>query len=243
MASVAGVLAQDGWNAEQKLLGFRVMCRSVQRLHHAKLVHRDLKPDNFLVMSDSSVKLSDFGTARRLDERSLQSYGGPPGDMRYAAPELLALLHDVEPEWATIADIYSLGAILFELFSDTTLGLQLFTREFLTDFMSHMSFVPRLNRKTIYDGMISHVAAGHPLPSVTAFGGSVPRSIAARIDALYQALAALDYRRRLVNFPSIFRQIDICLIIIRNEAAYDRWRQERRRRRAARAGIGQGGRP
>jgi len=243
MESVAAVLARDAWNAEQKLLGFRAMCRAVQRLHHAGLVHRDLKPDNFLVMPDKSVKASDFGTARRLDERSLQAYAGPPGDTRYTSPEMIALLHDVKPHWATIADIYSLGAILFELFSGTILGLHLFTRQFLTDLMSHMSIVPRHNRKVVFDGMIPGVAAAHQLPSLTAFGGSVPRSIAARLDALYQTLAALDYRHRLVDFTRIFRQIDICLIIIRNEAAYNRWLEEKRRRRVAWAGVGQGGQP
>jgi serine/threonine protein kinase len=244
--SVAGILARDGWNAEQKLLGFRAMCRAVQRIHQSGLVHRDLKPDNFLVMPDGSVRASDFGTARELNEPSLQSYGAPPGDMRYTAPELIALLHDVDPRWATMADIYGLGAILFELFSGTILGLQLFTRQLLNDLMLHMAAIPRLNRKMIYDGTIPHLATAHPLPSVTAFGAVVPRSIASRLDALYQSLAALDYRQRLTNFTSIFRQIDICLIIVRNEVAYNRWLQEKRRRRVVRltqAGIVQGGHP
>jgi len=61
----------------------------------------------------------------------------------------------------------------------------------------------------------------------------VPGSIRERIDALYQSLSHLDYRRRQSHFPSVFRQIDSCLLVLRNEEKYRRWRAEKRDRQLA----------
>jgi len=45
------------------------------------------------------------------------SYISPPGDRRYCAPEMLGCLHDEDPAIAFTSDFFSLGAILFEMFS------------------------------------------------------------------------------------------------------------------------------
>ena len=94
------------------------MCKAVQRIHKAKIVHRDIKPGNFLVMRDGTIRLSDFGTARLIEDSSkpiLDDYAGwPPGDIRYTAPEIISSLHDVTPHFAFKGDIFSLGATLFE---------------------------------------------------------------------------------------------------------------------------------
>jgi serine/threonine protein kinase len=72
----------------------------VRRPHRRGYAHRDLKPANFLVMSDGSVRLSDFGTAKKLTDASpalSASYIYPPGDLTYAAPEILALCWTMIP--------------------------------------------------------------------------------------------------------------------------------------------------
>jgi hypothetical protein len=72
------------------------------------------------------------------------------------------------------------------------------------------------------------------LPSIRQFGATIPGSIAHRIDHLYQAMAALDFRIRSMDFISIFRQIDICVLLLRNQAKYDAWRAAKRQRATAR---------
>jgi serine/threonine protein kinase len=107
-----GEAARTGsWNSEQKLLGFREMCKGVQRIHRAGIAHRDIKPSNFLIMPDGAVKLSDFGTARDVngsDPPIMPDYMIAPGDTRYSSPEMLALIHDVDATIAFRGDIYSL---------------------------------------------------------------------------------------------------------------------------------------
>jgi eukaryotic-like serine/threonine-protein kinase len=78
---------------------------------HAKgVVHRDLKPANILRTADGSVKLTDFGIARALEETMVTQAGTVLGTLRYLAPEQ-AEGKPVGPE----ADVYSLGVVLDEL--------------------------------------------------------------------------------------------------------------------------------
>ena len=233
---VGAIVAAGAWSAEENLLAFRSMCRSVQRVHSRGIAHRDLTPSNFLVMSDGSIRLSDFGTARRLNSTSaslVDSYHGPPGDRRYCAPEMLACLHDENPSIATGADIFSLGAILFELFSGANLGLHLFDRQFWQDIAQVMLAVKPQQRRNTYDQIVGSIANSRPLPSVASFGTAVPRCVRDRIDDLYRHLATIDYRRRPSQFDRTFNKLNTCLLILRNESKYQRWLAQKRLRRAA----------
>jgi serine/threonine protein kinase len=85
----------------------------VQYAHEKKIVHRDLKPANVLVTADGTPKISDFGLAKRLDSDTVVSIPGTVlGTASYMAPEQAAGKSEaVGPP----ADIYALGAILYEL--------------------------------------------------------------------------------------------------------------------------------
>ncbi len=93
------------------------MAGAVQFAHDRQLIHRDLKPANVLVASDQGdwdVKVTDFGLARFFYEDGSQHTrsGTFLGTPSYMAPEQAA----GRPRDVTVAaDIYSLGAILFEL--------------------------------------------------------------------------------------------------------------------------------
>lgn len=233
--SVAEAIALGGWEAERTLLAFGAMCRAVQRIHARGIVHRDLKPDNFITMPNRDVKLSDFGTARRLDEAPLETdYKIWPGDKRHTAPEMFALLHDEDPRIAVLSDMFSLGTILFELFTGTKLGLQLFDQAFANDLAYVMTQVRREERQRIFDQLIPTIVDAHPLPLISDFGSPVPAPIAGRVERLYRDMTALDYRKRLCEFSTVFHEIERCLTVARRQEAYFRLQEFRRRRQEGR---------
>jgi len=94
----------------QRLNLFRQICDAVQYLHDNRIVHRDLKPANLLVTEAGVVKLLDFGIARTSDSTTSATTGLPLLTPGYASPEQI-LSRSSSPS----ADIYSLGAILYEL--------------------------------------------------------------------------------------------------------------------------------
>jgi serine/threonine protein kinase len=227
---VAAVIRNGTWNPEQKLVGFREMCKAVQRIRKRGITHRDIKPSNFLVTAAREVKLSDFGTARDLsgsEPAIVANYGFPPGDLRYAPPEMLALLHDEDPSIAFAGDIYGLGVTLFELFSGVILGVQLFTPRFVTDLAQAMNAVHKRERFRIFSEFVQSLAAGNPLPAISGFGGDLPTSIRSIVEDLYRSMASLDYRQRLCDFERIFLRIDQCLLVLRNEEKVRRWHRRK----------------
>jgi serine/threonine protein kinase len=233
---VATQIAKRTWEAEQLLLAFRSMCRAVRRVHAARIVYRDLKPSNFLVMPNGDVKLADFGTARLLDgirPGIANAYFGPPGDMRYVPPEMMALLHESEPDTAYRADFFGLGSILFELFTGIVLGPLLFDPGFITDLVTSMNAVPTRDRRRVYNQFVDAIANRRRLPSLQRFSSQVPGCIRTQVEELYKCLAAIDYRKRMCDFERIFYKVNVCLIILRNETKYRRWLNEKQKRRLA----------
>ena len=87
------------------------VCDAVASAHRNLIVHLDLKPSNILVTSDGTVKLLDFGASKIIQAESLQT-STLMATPAYASPEQLR--NEVV---TTASDVYSLGAILFELLS------------------------------------------------------------------------------------------------------------------------------
>ena len=207
---------------KQLLEMFRACCRSVQRLHDSFVAHRDLKPSNFLIFRNGQIRLADFGTARAMspnDDPLLDSYAGIPfrGDRRYTAPELLIGAENHGNAFY-LGDMYSLGAILFETFTQKVLGLDILDRNLLNRLMKNSSGVPEEDLEQWAIDVIPEFATHQTLPEIQPSTSRLPELIAPRISRLYRGMAALDYRKRVDNFEDIFRELNRADVTIDRDA-------------------------
>ena len=78
--------------------------------HDSYIIHRDIKPQNVLILEDGTVKITDFGIAMALNSNELTQTNSVMGSVHYLPPE------QANGSGATIkSDIYSLGILMYEL--------------------------------------------------------------------------------------------------------------------------------
>lgn len=103
---------------EARLRLFLKACDAVQYAHGHLVIHRDLKPANVLVRPDGMVKLCDFGIAKLLDSNNAGAgWGETVGVFRLLTPQYASPEQIDGGLITTATDVYSLGAILYELLS------------------------------------------------------------------------------------------------------------------------------
>jgi serine/threonine-protein kinase len=109
-------LDREGTLAPAEAVGLAVQaCAGLEAAHAAGLVHRDVKPQNLIVRTDGTLKIADFGIARAAEQTRVTQVGTVLGTAAYLAPEQAA-----GEEVTAAADLYSLGAVLYELLTGRT---------------------------------------------------------------------------------------------------------------------------
>jgi serine/threonine-protein kinase len=146
--------------------------------HERGLVHRDVKPQNVLLNDEGRAMVTDFGIARSLDVHGVTQTGTVLGTSDYIAPEQ-ARGHKVDPK----TDIYSLGAVLYELLT----GEVPFSGDnFVAVAMRHVN---------------------EPVPSVLDYRPDCPL----RLDLAIQRAMAKDPADRFESMHELIAELESCL--------------------------------
>ncbi len=187
------IAAPESTRSRRRLLtAFSTVCLAVDYAHSRGVLHRDLKPSNIMLGDFGEVYLLDWGLARLhgvaepavapltlVDDSSVETVvGAVLGTPGYIAPEQLQSARDLDAR----ADVYSLGAILFELLA----------RE------------PLHNKRTIAGRVFSTASPGSLKPS----DRRPEAHIAPELDALCERALAFDPRDRLTSARALSDEIE-----------------------------------
>jgi serine/threonine-protein kinase len=122
------------------------VCRALQYVFEkSAIVHRDISPSNIMMTREGTVKLIDFGIATHSGKRESSLTGKPA----YMAPEMV-----VEMRADNRSDLFSLGAVLFEMLTLRRLFLGKTTTEVLEQVIAGQSPSPRAYNPAISDGVM-----------------------------------------------------------------------------------------
>ncbi len=111
--SLARQLDGTPWPGDRAACLVEKLARAMHAAHECHIIHRDLKPGNILLTGAGEPRVTDFGLAKKLDDLADQTQtGAVMGTPSYMAPEQAAgKTREVGPA----ADVYALGAVLYEL--------------------------------------------------------------------------------------------------------------------------------
>jgi len=118
------------------------IAKALSHAHERGIIHRDIKPQNIMLLKDGTIKVGDFGIAA-LENEIYENNGQAIGSIHYIAPE------QARGECPDArGDIYSLGVVMYEMLT----GEQPFTGDTLGEIaVKHMNTEPVLPREKVAD--------------------------------------------------------------------------------------------
>lgn len=111
--TLAEIIRQHPLSAETAARYVKTIAEAIEYAHQCGILHRDLKPSNVLIDHSGQVRITDFGLAKRITQDSgLTASGAVIGTPSYMPPEQAS---GQKAKLGPASDVYSLGAILYEL--------------------------------------------------------------------------------------------------------------------------------
>ena len=86
------------------------ICLGLKEIHNQKIIHGDLKPENIFINKNNEIKIVNFGISKKMVYKKYEST--KIGTQNYMAPEIIN-----NEKYNNKVDIYSLGCIIYELFT------------------------------------------------------------------------------------------------------------------------------
>ncbi len=115
--------------------------KALAHAHSRGIIHRDIKPQNIMLLKDGTIKVADFGIAAL--ENEMQESGQAVGSIHYIAPEQA---RGENPD--AHSDIYSLGIVMYEMLT----GRKPYTGETIGEIaVKHMSSLPTMPSDIVPD--------------------------------------------------------------------------------------------
>jgi tRNA A-37 threonylcarbamoyl transferase component Bud32 len=112
-ANLANFIKDNPLSAIKAAEMLKTIAQAVHYAHQRGTLHRDLKPHNVLMDANAQPRITDFGLAKRIDQDSgLTQTGAVMGSPAYMPPEQAA---GRQEQIGPPSDVYSLGAILYQL--------------------------------------------------------------------------------------------------------------------------------
>lgn len=230
-----------------RLLLFRGVAKGTHQMHLRRVVHRDGKADNVLLVKENQsfiAKIGDLGRSKSLNEAPRfrpEDYLHGRGDLRFAPPEFLWLLGDQSADCWLRADLYQLGAMFFEL--GTGIGLTALIFGDPRKVASAASLLPPAARSSHFRSRLAHIGARFEAAYAVLYG-ELPASIRYESLALVRALTHPDPRQRGItrfrvsgpprSLEWVLRRVDIITLQLKRARRQNEELTQRKRLRKAR---------
>jgi serine/threonine-protein kinase len=220
MEYIEGVTVRDIMKRTGGPLGYRTVVPIIEQvldaiafLHGRKFVHRDISPDNIMLIQDGTpaprVKLIDLGISKSLEStRHLTIAGKFIGKVRYASPEQFSGEVDAR------SDLYSVGVVMYELLTGS---MPITGDDYMSILAGHVTRPPRTFEETDPNGAVP-----------PAIRRAVMKALAKRPEDRYQSAAEFsdalrgsipEAERRTLPEAIVTRPSDLTVPIVRTVPA------------------------